>query len=201
MNAPHPPSTPAASGQPDATAGDAPQAAPDAAAHVPDAVDHIVAQWQREIPTLAAEHMALIGRLKRCAALIQPRLEAVFAEHGLSAGAFDVLATLRRSGAPYTLTPTELFDALMVTSGTMTHRLKNLETQGWIRRLPNPADARSLLVQLTDSGKALIERAVFPHVANEARLLAALPEHTRQQLNTGLATLLRVLQAPDTGST
>ncbi|WP_343292359.1 MarR family transcriptional regulator [Vandammella animalimorsus] len=160
----------------------------------PDAVDAIVAQWQRELPELPTADMALIGRLKRCAALIQPRLETVFAEHGLSSGGFDVLATLRRSGAPYTLSPTALFAALMITSGTMTQRLKQLEAQGWIRRLPNPDDARSLLVQLTDSGKALIERALPPHVDNEARLLAALPPDARQQLDAGLAALLRVLE-------
>lgn len=160
----------------------------------PDAVDAIVAQWQREMPDLPTADMALIGRLKRCAALIQPRLEAVFAEHGLSSGGFDVLATLRRSGAPYTLSPTALFAALMITSGTMTQRLKQLEAQGWIRRLPNPDDARSLLVQLTDNGKALIERTLVPHVDNEARLLAGLPSQIRQQLNAGLAALLQKLE-------
>ncbi len=161
----------------------------------PDAVDNIVAQWRREMPTLAAEHMALIGRIKRCAALIQPRLDAVFAEHGLSSAAFDVLATLRRSGPPYALTPTALFDSLMVTSGTMTVRLQKLQAQGLIRRLPNPDDARSMLVQLTERGRTLIEQALFPHVDNEARMLAALPADVQQRLNQDLSLLLRVLEA------
>ncbi|WP_107688187.1 MarR family winged helix-turn-helix transcriptional regulator [Neisseria wadsworthii] len=158
----------------------------------PDAVDLIVAQWRREMPALAAENMALIGRLKRCAALVQPQLDSVFAEFGLSGGGFDVLATLRRAGSPYTLTPTELFASLMVTSGTMTTRLKNLEAQGWIRRLPNPEDARSMLVQLTDSGKALIEEVVFKHVQNEQKLLEAVPKDVQKQLNEGLAVLMQV---------
>ena len=106
--------------------------------------------------------MLLIGRLKRAAALIARELEKVYGEYGLTEGSFDVLATLRRSGAPYTLTPTELFSALMVTSGTMTTRLKNLENQGLIDRLPNPDDARSLLVRLTDKGKELIEKIRVP---------------------------------------
>ena len=125
----------------------------------PDAVDHIVAQWQREMPALASENMILFGRLKRCTALLQARLEAVFAEHGLNTASFDVLATLRRAGKPYSLTPTALFESLMVTSGTMTNRLQRLEEKGLIRRLPNPEDARSQLVQLTPQGKALIEQA------------------------------------------
>lgn len=136
-----------------------------------DAAARAVAQWKQELPELAAENMLLIGRLKRAAAVIARELEKVYGKYGLTEGSFDVLATLRRSGAPYTLTPTELFSALMVTSGTMTTRLKNLENQGLIDRLPNPDDARSLLVRLTDKGKELIEQAVFPHVENEKRLL------------------------------
>lgn len=161
-----------------------------------DAIDDILAQWRSEIPELQAEPMALIGRLKRCAALLTPRLEQVFAQHGLSSGAFDVLATLRRSGHPYCLTPTELFSALMVASGTMTTRLKNLEAQGWIERLPNPQDARSLLVQLTPAGKVLIEKALFPHVANEKHILAALPPDVRTRLEADLKVLMQVLEAP-----
>ena len=121
-----------------------------------DAAARAVVQWKQELPELAAENMLLIGRLKRAAALIARELEKVYGEYGLTEGSFDVLATLRRSGAPYTLTPTELFSSLMVTSGTMTTRLKNLENQGLIDRLPNPDDARSMLVRLTDKGKELI---------------------------------------------
>ena len=139
-----------------------------------DAPVRAVAQWKQELPELAAENMLLIGRLKRAAAVIARELEKVYGEYGLTEGSFDVLATLRRSGAPYTLTPTELFSALMVTSGTMTTRLKNLENQGLIDRLPNPDDARSMLVRLTDKGKELIEQAVFPHVENEKRLMEKL---------------------------
>ena len=160
----------------------------------PDAVDHIVAQWQREMPALASENMILFGRLKRCTALLQARLEAVFADHGLNTASFDVLATLRRAGKPYSLTPTALFESLMVTSGTMTNRLQRLEEKGLIRRLPNPEDARSQLVQLTPQGKALIEQAVVPHVENEGTVLDQLPPRTRQQLEDGLKTLMRVLE-------
>ena len=105
-----------------------------------------------------------------------------------------MLATLRRSGAPYTLTPTELFSALMVTSGTMTTRLKNLENQGLIDRLPNPDDARSMLVRLTDKGKELIEQAVFPHVENEKRLMEKLDLKTKTSLEYGLEKWLEILE-------
>ena len=159
-----------------------------------DAPVRAVAQWKQELPELAAENMLLIGRLKRAAAVIAHELEKVYGEYGLTEGSFDVLATLRRSGAPYTLTPTELFSALMVTSGTMTTRLKNLENQGLIDRLPNPDDARSMLVRLTDKGKELIEQAVFPHVENEKRLMEKLDLKTKTSLEHGLEKWLEVLE-------
>lgn len=162
-----------------------------------DAPALAVAQWKREMPELAAENMLLIGRLKRAAALIARELDKVYAQYGLAEGSFDVLATLRRSGAPYTLTPTELFSSLMVTSGTMTTRLKNLETQGLIDRLPNPDDARSLLVRLTEKGKDLIEQAVFPHVENEKRLMEGLDGETKTALENGLANWLHALETPE----
>lgn len=160
-----------------------------------DAVDAILAQWRREKPELDVGPMAAIGRLKRCAALMQRQLDQEFTRFGLSGWEFDVLATLRRSGAPYRLAPTALFSTLMVTSGTMTHRLKGLEARGLVERHPNPADARSLLVQLTEAGLELIERALPAHVANEKRIMAALPPQDLAALDAALARLLAVLEA------
>lgn len=163
-----------------------------------DAVDVILEQWRRERPDLDPAPMGPIGRLKRCAALLEGRLEAGFASYGLSVWEFDMLAALRRSGSPYRLSPTELFSTLMVTSGTMTHRLKRLETRGWIERLPNEEDARSMLVQLTRKGLALINRAVESHLDNERRLLAALPAESLAALDAQLSALLLTLEnAPE----
>ncbi len=162
----------------------------------PDAVDAILAQWQRERPDLDASPMGPIGRIKRCAALLEQQLEASFEAFDLSLWEFDMLAALRRSGAPCRLSPTELFSTLMVTSGTMTHRLKRLETRGFIERVPNAQDARSMLVQLTPAGLALIDRAVPAHVENERRMLSALHADVLAQLDTHLSTLLRSLEEP-----
>lgn len=160
-----------------------------------DAVDTILAQWARERPDLDTSPMGPIGRLKRCTDLLERELEPVFAQFGLSFWEFDMLATLRRAGAPYRLSPTALFSTLMVTSGTMTHRLKRLEVSGLIERLPNQDDARSMLVQLTRKGVALINRAVEAHVANEQRLLSALPPATLAALDAQLSALLLTLEA------
>lgn len=163
-----------------------------------DPVDAILAQWQQERPDLDTSPMGPIGRIKRCAALLEGRLESAFAEFGLSLWEFDMLATLRRAGAPYRLSPTELFSALMVTSGTMTHRLKRLETKGWVERVENAQDARSTLVQLTLEGLALINRAVEAHVDNERQVLSVLPANVMAVLNEHLSTLLLALESrPD----
>ena len=159
-----------------------------------DAVDAILEQWRRERPDLDASPMGPIGRIKRCAALLEARLESGFAEFDLCLWEFDMLATLRRAGAPYRLSPTELFSTLMVTSGTMTHRLKRLETRGMIERLPNEHDARSMLVQLSRKGFTLIDRAVEAHVENEHRLLSTLPAAVVADLDANLSALMRALE-------
>jgi DNA-binding MarR family transcriptional regulator len=159
-----------------------------------DSVDRILQQWTREKPGIELSAMETIGRLKRCAALINPKLTDVFAEFSLSRWEFDVLATLRRSGAPYCLTPTELFSTLMITSGTMTHRMMQLEKKGWIQRLANEQDARSRLIQLTDSGLAVIDAALPAHVRNETSILDGLTKEDRKHLNLGLKALLAALE-------
>lgn len=163
-----------------------------------DAVDVILEQWQRERPDLDASPMGPIGRIKRCAALLEERLESTFTEFELSLWEFDMLATLRRAGAPYRLSPTELFSTLMVTSGTMTHRLKRLETKGFVERVDNEQDARSSLVQLTLKGLALINRAVEAHVENERKVLSVLPANVLAVLDAHLSMLLLSLESrPD----
>lgn len=160
----------------------------------PDAVDAILAQWRREKPDLDLGPMGLIGRLGRCAALIRRRLDAEFERFGLSSWEFDVLAALYRSGPPYCLAPTALFSTLMVTSGTMTHRLKGLEARGWIARETNPGDARSLLVRLTPEGLAQIDAALLAHVENEKHIMAPLAAADQAELDAALARLLAVLE-------
>ncbi|MNT86752.1 Multiple antibiotic resistance protein MarR [compost metagenome] len=83
----------------------------------------------------------------------------------------------------------------MVTSGTMTHRLKRLEASGWIQRIPNQQDARSMLVQLTPQGLALIDVVVEVHVKKERELLAGLQPSALAELDANLSALLLSLEA------
>jgi DNA-binding MarR family transcriptional regulator len=160
-----------------------------------DAVDAILEQWRQERPDLDVSAMGTIGRINRCAALLRRKLEETFATFDLTSSEFDVLATLRRSGAPYCLAPTALFSALMITSGTMTQRIKGLETRGLVRRVNNDEDARSNLVQLSPTGLALIDRAVTAHVANEHRILASIKAADLAALDLRLSRLLLSLES------
>lgn len=165
-------------------------------AHIQDdAVDRILRQWQAERADLDVSAMGLLGRLTRSAILVQKQLSVVFSDFQLSPWEFDVLATLRRAGAPYQLSPTALFSSLMLSSGTMTRQLQQLEGRGFIQRLPNPADARSMLVQLSESGLLLIEQVIGEHVANQQRILDGLDQHHRDQLESSLKQLLLLLEA------
>ena len=173
---------------------------PEPAVRPDDAVDAILLQWRRERPDLDVSPMGLIGRIKRCAALLERRLDANFARFDLTLWEFDLLATLRRTGAPHRLSPTALFSALMVTSGTMTHRLKRLEARGLVERVAHEQDARSLLVQLTATGLALIDRAVEAHVETERELVGGLRPAALAALDAHLSALLQCLEA-DGGDT
>jgi len=105
-----------------------------------------------------------------------------------------VLATLRRSGAPYCLAPTALFSSLMLSSGTMTRQLQLLAERGLVSRLPNPDDARSLLVQLTPQGLDLVNEVVAAHVDNMARILAPLDAAQLDALDASMSALLAILE-------
>ncbi len=160
-------------------------------------VKQAIGQWQQEMPELDLLPMEVVGYLKNIQMLTQERLQAFFKEHGLQAGEFDVLATLRRSGPPYRLGPTQLFETLMISSGGMTSRLDRLEKAGLIMRAPNPEDRRGTLVSLTEEGMALMERMIPRHVENEARMLAALSREEQQALSKLLGKLLEGLAKED----
>ncbi len=158
-----------------------------------DHVDRVLAQWRTERQDLDVAPMGMIGRLKRLHDRLLRELDKVYSAHGLNPASFDVLATLRRAGAPYALSPSELIEWTMVTSGTMTNRLDRLEAAGLIERRRNPDDGRGSVVALTDKGFRLIDTVVTEHVANQKRLVSGLTQETRQQLDRGLREWLDVL--------
>jgi DNA-binding MarR family transcriptional regulator len=165
----------------------------------PDHVDAILEQWARERPDLDASPIGLIGRLHRIGDVLNVELRRIFAEAGLGDGDFDVLVTLRRNGAPYELTPTELGASTMVTSSAVTKRIDRLERAGLVTRTVSEDDARSRRIRLTARGFDLVDRLMERHIANEHRLVAGLSERDRTQLAAILRRWGHALAA-DSGS-
>lgn len=147
-----------------------------------DRVSDYLEQWRRERPDLDPAPMGVVGRLSRAHELISRATRTYFADHGLQAGEFDVLATLRRSGVPFTMTPGELAESTMVSSAAITNRLSRLEAKGLLLRRTDPSNRRNVLVALTDDGLALVDGVVEGHLENERRLLAPLVPEEQERL-------------------
>ena len=156
-----------------------------------DHVARLRAAWARERPDIDTEGMAILGRARRIALLARGPIEAVFDRFGIDAGEFDVLASLRRAGRPFRLRPTELYRALMISSGGLTDRLARLERRGLVVRAQSSEDRRSVSVELTEAGRQLVEAAFEADMAVERDLLGALSAAERQ----ALAMLLEKLAA------
>ncbi|WP_286256581.1 MarR family winged helix-turn-helix transcriptional regulator [Streptomyces graminofaciens] len=162
---------------------------PEAPKPLRDPVDAIVDQWAAVRPDLDTTAMEVFGRVYRLSRVLGDRMEKEYARFGISRGEFDVLATLRRSGEPYTLSPRQLSATLMLTTGGMTGRLDKLERAGLLRRSPDPHDRRALQVTLTEQGLSMIDDAVEAGLAVQTEALTHLGEEQAGQL----VELLRML--------
>ena len=161
-----------------------------------DRIAEIQQEWRRERPDLDPSPQGVIGRLHRVGLELTARLVAVYAEFGLSEGEFDVLATLRRAGAPYERAAGELADHTLVTTGGLTKRVDRLESRGLVARRAEASDARRRIVTLTPEGLDLIDRAFTAHLANEHRLLEELGTSDAATLEPLLTRWLNLLDAP-----
>lgn len=152
-------------------------------------MEQIAQAWRRERPDLDPFPLLVIGRIARLENELDRRLRPPFAEEGLASGDFDLLAALRRAGEPWTLTPTALAQAMLVTQGAATKRVDRLARQGYVERVASTGDGRSVPVRLTDAGLAFVDRMIAVHLANEARLLSGLSAREQRQLAGLLAKL------------
>ena len=156
-----------------------------------DRIDDYLAQWGRVRPDLDVSPMAVVGRLSRAHEILGRAVAQNFRTHGLQRGEFDTLATLRRSGEPFTLTPGELARSSMVTGAAMTNRLQRLEDRGLLERTTDPANRRSVRVRLTPAGLSLVDEAVVSHMDTERELLdAGLSSKEQAQLAALLSRFL-----------
>lgn len=164
----------------------------------PQAVDHvawIVGQWRKERPDLDASPLLVIGRIARLANKLDDALRPPFAAEGLNNGDFDVLAALRRTGAPYELRHRDLTAAVLVTPGAVTKRVDRLARQGLVTRQPDDEDGRGQRIRLTRQGARFVDRMIEVHLRIEAQLLQGLGERERDELARLLGRLAASLDA------
>ena len=157
-----------------------------------DEVDRLVAAWGRERPDLDVRPLEVLSRVTRLARHLDRARRDAFAKHDLEVWEFDVLAALRRAGSPYVLSPGQLVEQTMVTSGTMTNRIDRLELRGLVARTPHPRDGRGVHVALTPRGKDQVDAALAALLDRERRLLVGLDGRQQETLSQ----LLRELVAP-----
>ncbi len=155
-----------------------------------DHVDGVLRQWQDTRPDLDVSPLAILSRVMLLSKHIEKNRKMVLAPFGLDTWSFDVLASLRRQGEPFSLTPTELRRGSILTSGAMTNRIDRLEERSLVERVPNPHDRRAILVRLTSKGLELIDEAVIARLEGADNFASRLNEKDRDQLTHLLRQLL-----------
>jgi DNA-binding MarR family transcriptional regulator len=157
-----------------------------------DAVDLILEQWAKQRPDVDMGPLAVIARISRASRLLERARKASFVESGIQAWEFDVLAALRRhDGGP--LSAGQLVESSMVSPSSMTNRIDRLESKGLVTRQLDPANRRSVQIELTLKGRTLVDEVMAAHAADEAKLISGLGQTNQLRLAALLRTLLITL--------
>ncbi|GAB2867154.1 MarR family transcriptional regulator [Actinocorallia aurea] len=157
-----------------------------------DVVARVMRQWEEVRPDLDNEPMGVIGRLNRCALLLQQAEETPLAGFALTRPEFDVLTALRR--VDHAITPGRLARETFASGAAVTKRVRALEERGLVERRADERDRRVSHLSLTEAGRALIDEVLPAQLAHEASVLAALDDGTRADLAENLSRLLIVLE-------
>ncbi|MEU5719422.1 MarR family transcriptional regulator [Streptomyces sp. NPDC020403] len=157
-----------------------------------DIVASVVRQWHAVNPELDTGPMELIGRINRCAALLQQAEDAPLRAAGLTRAEFDLLGALRRSDRE--LTPGELARETFSSGAAVTKRLRVLQDSGLIDRRGDARDRRVVHLGLTAEGRNLVDRLLPEQLAYERSVLSGLDAHTREGLSAHLSELLVQLE-------
>lgn len=157
-----------------------------------DAVAGVLRQWEVVHPELNLGPIAVLGRLNRCAALLQRVTDAPLGTAELSRPEFDILGALRRVGGE--LTPGRLARETFASPAAVTKRVRGLETRGLVERRVDDRDRRVAHLTLTDAGRELIDRLFPQQLSYEDALLSRLPGVERDELARILGDLLLLLE-------
>ncbi len=159
-----------------------------------DSIDRFLKQWRRVRPDLDPEALGVFGRVHRISSRFMRRTEKLLAGMGLGWESFSVIVTLRRSGPPFALRPTDLLHESLLSSGAMTNRIDRVEQLGLVRRTTDPHDRRAVMVKLTPVGRALADRAIKLHFEAMATMLSSLTGAEKRELARLLGKLLNAME-------
>ncbi len=155
-----------------------------------DLIDSLISEWGEERPELDASAMEIVGRILKLSKILEKRAGKALASYNIHYTDLDVLATLRRSGKPYELTPSQLMESVLITSGAMTALLIRLAKLKLIYRSPNPKDGRIKLVGLTPKGFDIINKAIETRFAEASDSIKSLNRIDNKNLSYLLKKLL-----------
>ncbi|ORE95815.1 MarR family transcriptional regulator [Stappia sp. 22II-S9-Z10] len=156
-----------------------------------DVVASGIRWWNAEKPELDTQGKAILGRIIALQDRITRRYNAALAPFGLKYTEYAVLATLRARGSDLPMSPTELSQTMLFTSGGLSNLLRRLAERGLVSRTAAAHDGRGVTVSLTAEGRALADRTMPVQVATDRDLIACLSGPERSALEGLLTTLLR----------
>jgi DNA-binding MarR family transcriptional regulator len=163
-------------------------------------IHEITRQWHAERPDLDLQNFLMQIYLQRIGRIIESRFgKMCLRRFGIRAQDMRLLFALRRSGAPFAKRPTDLFRATLVTSGAITKQVDRLANKKLVRRLPDPDYGGGFLVQLTEKGLEVIDRA-STIVATESFIgpaMAAMKPRERDAAERFCLRLIATLEAAD----
>jgi DNA-binding MarR family transcriptional regulator len=172
-----------------------PSKRPSVRAEPHDSISVFVEEWQQERPDLDPWPLAILGRVERISAKLKRRADTWLRPLGLTWESFSMIITLRRSGPPFALRPTDLYRDSLLSSGATTNRIDRVVEMGWVSRHPDPADGRGVIVMLTPAGRDLADRAIALHFQSMAEVLSGLKPADRNTLIGILTKVLASLEA------
>jgi DNA-binding MarR family transcriptional regulator len=159
-----------------------------------DRVGRGMAQWRAARPDIDGSGKAVVGRILHLNDIIMRAVDKALSRHGIKYPVYAVLATIRVSGEPYRMSPTELLSTLLVTSGGLSNLLRRMEADGYITRTADKRDGRGVIVELTDEGLALADASMADHAAVERSLIECLPPDLTETVARALGLMITVAE-------
>jgi DNA-binding MarR family transcriptional regulator len=155
----------------------------------------ITLQWHQERPDLDLENFLLAIYFMRLGSLVDRSFDRhCMREYQINGGDMRLLLALRRSGRPFVKRPTDLFRALLLTSGAITKKVDRLQELGYVERRADPNHSGGFLLHLTKAGLQVVDRAT-DYLAKHSMISPAMAQFSPEERKAGTAFTQRILAA------